>query len=366
MTKQNRPPQSSEPGKGNPENPNHGRHRSEVPTEKSIREGLQRYLEYRPTNGTYTPSDDGNAAKIWELLRRNPTLRNRAERLLNVAESESSHHRKIVDRYIRCVERQNPLASYVLRWLFRSGRYELGFNRPEHSRFRRWTPEDQVCENLGLSENRVLECEFLGLYETYCGPLRMDSGDFHFGVEWPRTPPTFRYQFEWLCSEFEVGLQSFFEKSWLPDQDGTLPTRHVGRCEIDIDMEKNSDPGLAKIELEFYAKLFQTHVPILIPKGPITKAETVQLRELVDKEIGLIVEQYGIMPTRKIPFGAPNSWRLFSFFSPGDMSYDKDKANPRKYYSFERKGIIRRFRKVHPLSSASQSEAYGRGFNHGW
>jgi hypothetical protein len=67
----------------------------------------------------YNPcaDQDGNAAKIWELLRRNDVFREFAGQLLGGY--QQSQDPRCLTADFREIDPNNPIAGFVLRWLFK-------------------------------------------------------------------------------------------------------------------------------------------------------------------------------------------------------------------------------------------------------
>jgi len=84
----------------------------------------------------YNPAraGDGTAAKIWELLRRNPKFIHRAEVMLrlSIKNTKTRSGLNYVNRVIMNCD--SIIGSFVLRWLFRPRRWEFNFP-PEIPKF---------------------------------------------------------------------------------------------------------------------------------------------------------------------------------------------------------------------------------------
>ena len=198
----------------------------------------------------YNPaqSGDGPAAKLWELLRRNPAFREDAAWM--VAHSVEPEARKKVSSRIRALVSSqfsvtDRFAGYVLRWFG-----EPSFLKPKQILdimfgvevakifkedlalhiFGLWmsnhddewknyrnlgiVPFMKVCplyllrgQNMWRDKNQGLFLKLVlpdFLKKDYPGKLVLSGGNFNLDTPWPQTPKLFRDHFTWLWANFDA------------------------------------------------------------------------------------------------------------------------------------------------------------------
>ena len=164
-----------------------------------------------PQRSNYNPHKcgDGFAAKLWELLRRSPGFRQTACDLLALHSQGKQGDSQLKGRFAS-IDKENPIAGLVLRWLFRPGSVKFTFPRMPENFFKPWTLRESFVAGFpDLSEDALFELESLLQEENdgdaYPGPLSTRPGPFTLDTAWPGTPELFQFLFRWLFSEYEIG-----------------------------------------------------------------------------------------------------------------------------------------------------------------
>lgn len=290
-------------------------------------------------NDAYNPatSADGNAAKIWELLRRNPAFREQAREL--VKRQETSLTIKALAPDFGLIDASNPIAGFVLRWLFKPALVAFNYPRQPIDFNTEWTFRERTESGypfICLEElEYLLKEEIDG--ESFPGPLTLSNGPFSFSTPWPNTPALFQFLFKWLWQEFEVGNISYsfdmrfltngvvepFKIDWLAIKDRT--------ARIDFRTEDEFS------RLQF---LLKHHDIFAVPRTTMPKK---QLNLLMKRFKELITEiqdhRKTIINTAKEPFlfGSELEWETFTF------CYHKAKYELDSTSRFQRTGIGKAF-----------------------
>ena len=195
----------------------------------------------------YNPATagDGPAAKLWELLRRNPAFREDVAWMLKQGEQQDEKEKiiRFISSSISSADSiTRPIVGYVLRWL-----WEPLFTDPIKilqmlfgTEVAEIVKEDLCLPVFGLSMCRTVDGsrqldpgEFMSkcpiyllpaqnLYsdgnqalwmrlmlpssmkEDYSGPLRPTDGTFNLNTPWPETPRMFRDHFSWLWANYDA------------------------------------------------------------------------------------------------------------------------------------------------------------------
>ena len=154
-----------------------------------------------------TQEEDGNAAKIWELLRRNPQFRAKSSQLIELYKHETQ--RKDLLSYFQQLDQDNPLSAFVLRWLFKPNSVCFFRPRPVEDSHGIWTANDMVTSGFDLEETQIIQFEALISAEEaetcYAGPLTISTGPFSLDTPWRETPDLFQFCFTWLWKPYELG-----------------------------------------------------------------------------------------------------------------------------------------------------------------
>ena len=214
--------------------------------------------------GMYNPaaSGDGPAAKLWELLRRNPAFRDDVAWMLKHAKQPEARQ-QIIGFISSNVSDQTsisrPFVGNVLRWLwkplfldpkkilrtlFGSGAAKIvekdlclpvfgpamcGYDdawsdcrQLDSGQFMSKCPVYLLpAQNLFLDENRHFWMRLIlpnFLKENYRGPLRSTEGEFNLDTPWPETPRLFRDHFSWLWANYDSNAVNPFtgDRKFLP------------------------------------------------------------------------------------------------------------------------------------------------------
>lgn len=214
-------------------------------------------LPYNPHS-----SGAGPAAKIWELLRRNPAFRYQAGELVSASgvTGRNAQETQRIARVLQQIDSQNPIAGYVLHWIFEPefldprGLPHLAppnINRSLADFVQSVLPHVSDQEAQKIAENGLpkLCAEFpfylrrdLHVFQrsehgtessvnpilgalwderqrgSYPGKLGFDSGPFSLESAWPQTPPIFQSQFRWLWARYDENVVSPFtgDRAYFP------------------------------------------------------------------------------------------------------------------------------------------------------
>ena len=215
-------------------------------------------------SGIYNPaaSADGPAAKLWELLRRNPAFREDVAWMLEHADQPEATQ-KIIGFISSSVSDQTsitrPFTGYVLRWLWKPlfadpvkilrimfglGEAKIIQNdlclrvfglamcqfddtrqdcrQLDPGQFMRKCPVYLLApQYLFLAENRGFWMRLIlpdFLKDDYRGPLRLTEGEFSLDTPWPKTPRLFRHHFSWLWANYDSNAVNPFtsDRTFLP------------------------------------------------------------------------------------------------------------------------------------------------------
>ena len=228
----------------------------------------------------YNPhkAGDGPPAKLWELLRRNPLFRAKVDELVKVALGAAEQRR--VAQLLWEIDRKNPLAGYVLHWIFEpefleaadlpdiapcsfyssTSEYLQAVMPHLNPAYVQWIAEDGLlnfCAKFPFHLLRGLHVfewnppggnergsdPILGhIWENeqkalYPGELQFNTGPFSLDTPWPDTPEIFQKQFRWMWAHYDVnelspftGNRAYFPSAgpteWLFNSLDDTPTNH--------------------------------------------------------------------------------------------------------------------------------------------
>jgi hypothetical protein len=188
---------------------------NEIPSASSIKRFSIPRPAAEPKQIIYNPASEeqGTAAKLWELLRRNPEFIESAEKLtcFNRKRKLSDSERGFVKNLFLDEKStiNNGIGIFILSWLFRPARWNLNFclNPPiKHQYF---------SLNMFMSSTELKTLADLIDREKasgfYAGPLAVRGGPFSLETNWPETPALFQFLFTWLTSELEFLQHDFYD-----------------------------------------------------------------------------------------------------------------------------------------------------------
>ena len=297
----------------------------------------------------YNPGAGGGSldAKIWELLRRHPGFRRCAERLVAIANRDPGVRDgfKVLNRFLSRIDYHNPLAGYVLRWLFKPQRIQFSYPRQPHDFFRDWTNKDwQESGFPYFTDEQLDELETLLTTESdgsdYPGPLQLREGPFNLDTSWPDTPELFQFLFRWIWSDYGFGGHSEFHS--------------------DVRVHFNPGPVQLKVDWRFLDRDSVTLSPETVRRlrdlktfieyhhlYALPRVLYPQLaREVIKKGFSdfldeLLNVQGQMIATNKLPelFGSKGAWEVFAFCYPEiDYDYIHKPMNTDLLFPFQRTG----------------------------
>jgi len=284
----------------------------------------------QPPESQYNPHDSGEgpAAKLWELLRRNPDFRTIACDLLRLKLQKSSHLLHIAEKFQ--ILDVNPFAGFALRWLFRPKFVQFCFPRRPHDFFKPWTTQDWTESGFPwISDEKLRELEEIlsdeNHHDSYPGPLAVSKGGFTLDTPWPETPELFRFLFSWLWEEYEFGKLSDSEAARFMIT-GRVPDRGF---EIDWTFLDHGTPNIdweTRYNLRRVRFLVENHDLFAIPRVMMTRNDEMRLRETFNM---MILENSRFIDIRKYPnfLGNKTDWLVFNFCR-AKISYQRDPTKP--------------------------------------
>jgi hypothetical protein len=291
-----------------------------------------------PPRSSFNPAAEKappSAMFIWELLRRNPDFRRTVQHLelfstrapeTTGAEFERRNLQS-ARRYYRRLCSQNTFAACATLWVFRGWLSEIRLHRvvehfftdwPEHEWFNFGIPwiETQRLKKL----ERLIKADRLG--HTCRAPLRALDGKFNLNTPWPKTPPLFRFHFDWLWDEFVPFLDGAARRTFVPLLFGAPAQQQSGEARCPVDWSFLDIPGFPKsvaldtaVQLDALRALFDRHHVFAIPKMPLTKAERSHLVQNIRicLEAHVAASNTGIRTkVAGFLFGSPEAWRDFA------------------------------------------------------
>jgi hypothetical protein len=295
------------------------------------RKGQDKPSPPQPLRSGYNPqtAKHGLAAKLWELLRRNPYFRVTA-RDLQRANPLDTHDYDLLRERFRIVDEQSPFAGFALRWLFRPKFLEFYFPRQPHDFFKPWTAKDWAESGFPwLSEEKLFELEGIlneeNKGESYPGPLTLSAGPFTLETPWPETPELFQFLFGWMWEEYQFDRLSDSEAAKLITV-GKLDDKDL---KIDWNFMDSEAPRLDWETLYNLRRLkfvIEHHDLFVIPRLMLTGE---QKKNLSDKFKQQMLENRGFVHVLKYPhfLGNEMDWLVFDFCRAG-IAYEKDPEKP--------------------------------------
>ncbi len=226
----------------------------------------------------YNPakSNDLAAAKLWELLRRNPKFIRYAEQLSRLSRKTGRWRNGwyYTKKAILARDFTNSLATFVARWFFRPERWDVGLN------FESTVGSESGGHQSGVGGKpfkidtfqRLIDVEKAG--RSYVGPLTVKGGQFSLQTTWPKTPAMFQFLFAWLASEIEF---------WRVPEISLL--QRVVFTPKEIQRMPEEDSTISGLQ-----ELFDAYDVLAIPRIPFSKkqkAKTISLYPKIDYSTGL-------------------------------------------------------------------------------
>ena len=268
---------------------------------------------------------DRLAAKFWELLRRHPGLRRCAQRLLGTSMRPFGEHEgfAVVARFLRRLDLHNPLAGFILRWLFKPGRIEFSYPRQPEEFHTRWNERSFLESGYPwIDEDKLDELEELITAETdgdaYPGPLKLEGGPFTFDTPWPETPELFQFLFRWLALDYGFDV---FNREAYPESGWYLVSGAVRRDPnwVFLDL-RAKDLHVSSVEkLRRFKFFFERHHVYALPRL-VSRQRTRQLiMEDFERFLDEVVAgEKEMIATNKLPhlFGTETAWDVFTFCYP--------------------------------------------------
>lgn len=266
----------------------------------------------------YNPakSEDGVAAKTWELLRRNPKLRSDAKELLsrleNIGPQGIEQTAVLITRDIRA-----PLAAFVFRWLL----------WPTYYHFRRTLIPGRKLfaeDNITLIEEAIA-----GAREQEANqPVRQDS-ELILNTPWPDMPPLFQLLFRAVADEFEFWNRNHLEYLKRPVRTFTLTVDELKRI---VKGELVSQETLVVLaDYDFFA----------VPRVVLTQSQQREIKQKFARFLKCSYELGKIITDKKTQnlFGSAGEWEAFVRIYPA-VDWDTNlgsKKGMKEFLEWDRK-----------------------------
>ena len=326
-----------------------------------------------PQGTIYNPAGvgDGNAAKIWELVRQNPKLRQYAAYLLNafVNHEHGLNELTLSQDLLAGLDRSNPIGAYALRWLFepvflkmRETSNLFGINcdirhmtpAAENERIKEhdriiglfpylddseiteiiWRGWDEFCGKVPfytLRRHEMFAVENLQkvfgvsfkqgplLDERdrmkYAGPLRINTGAFNLDTPWCDAPELFRNHFAWLWCHFDFSAKSPFtgDRKYLPRPEAAcwlvnqIADQPGNTYQLDLARSEQVRYYAYNCEIFAFPKLIYSDPDI----GKTLKAISDRLNSAVSLHERIVSKaKFNSL------LGSPAEWKVFAFCRP--------------------------------------------------
>ncbi len=323
-------------------------------------------------NKPYNPVRDGNCAKAWELLRRNPGLRSDAEWLWKCSKKPGGHEE--VARFLDRLELAGTLPGFPIRWMFEpewldASDWDSVF-LGGHARSRK---EDLLREALPDLNDQLINqlCkggigEFCKVHPSYIlrkppmlrphipfqtaqlssqlgpridyddesrypGLLRLHGKGFTFDTPWPDAPELFRHQFQWQWAHYDFSTVSPYtqDRRYLPQPQPVVwllaqVEERAGPWE-ELAHDHAMVAQLRRWSNEYHIYAF--------PRILYTPEQVKEQFEQFGKWCAAILGYESLSVSRKqLPalLGSKVEWELFSYCWQ-KLQYDRDTSSPPKY-----------------------------------
>lgn len=286
----------------------------------------------QPERSGYNPhaAKDGHAAKLWELLRRNPDFREYACSLSNINLSERTGHLQFNENFQK-LDAQNPFASLALRWLFRPNQLEFYFPRLPHNFLKPITTNELI--EIGapwLSEEWLFELEQILSDENngleFSGPLTITNGPFCLDTPWRHTPVLFKFLFHWLWEDYSLDSRSSTFAAY-QIKHGLEGERDLQINWSFLDRQQCSIDGRTRADLLRLKTYIQNHKLFSVPRIVMTR----HIEKILIQNFTTMLKDMHFVDVRKYPgvFGNENEWQVFDYCR-SNITYERDSNRPEK------------------------------------